>query len=375
MRYQGHVSIAVQSIAVQSIALKTNATASALFAAKPACADDEGTLCRFVYQLTKQGWLAGSAEWLIAKPLLVLLIAVGAVVVRFMAHRAINRLVASTSDDRVPAILRPLRDRASEHLEIGSLLSERRRQRAQTIGSVLRSTSSAVIMSLAVLMILGELGLNLGPLIASAGIVGVALGFGAQNLVKDILSGMFMILEDQYGVGDSVDVGEATGTVEAVGLRTTRLRGLEGTVWHVRNGEILRVGNMSQGWSRAVLDVPLSYSSDLRRAGTVLKEVADEVWHDDDFAELIVEEPTVTGIETMSRDGLTIRLMVKTKPEQQGPVARELRARIKDRFDAEGIALPRPPDATLVTPSSPPSSPAPTPPGIAPGMAPDKEKT
>ncbi len=336
-----------------SIDLQATVIAGPLFAGRPACADSDGTLCQFVYRLTKQGWLAGSAEWLIAKPLLILLIVASAVVLRFLVHRAINRLVDSTSDDRVPTVLRPLRDRASEHLEIGSMLSERRRQRAQTIGSVLRSTASAVIMTLAFLMVLGELGLNLAPLIASAGIVGVALGFGAQNLVKDILSGLFMILEDQYGVGDSIDVGEATGTVEAVGLRTTRLRGLEGTVWYVRNGEILRVGNMSQGWSRAVIDVPVSYSSDLRRAGTVLKAVADELWHDEAFADLIIEEPTVTGVETMSRDGLTVRLMVKTKPEQQGPVARELRARIKDRFDTEGIALPHPPGTTLITPHTP----------------------
>jgi len=348
MRYQGHVTIALQAAV----------PAHPLLAAKPGCADEEGTLCEFVYRLTNQGWLAGSADWLIAKPLLVLAILLAAIVFRLLAHRAINRLVASTSDDRVPALLRPLRDRAGEHLEIGPLLSERRRQRAQTIGSVLRSTASAVIMTVALLMILGELGLNLAPLIASAGIVGVALGFGAQNLVKDVLSGLFMILEDQYGVGDSIDVGEASGAVEAVGLRTTRLRGLEGTVWYVRNGEILRVGNMSQGWSRAVLDVPLGYASDLRRAGAVLKEVADDLWHDEKFADLIVEEPTVTGVETMSRDGLTVRLMVKTKPEQQGPVARELRARIKDRFDAEGIALPHPPGTTLVTPGSPTPIPA-----------------
>jgi len=334
-------------------------SASPLLAAKPSCADEEGTLCEFVYRLTKQGWLASSAEWLIAKPLIVLLIAVGAIVVRYLAHRAIKRLVASTSDDRMPAVLRPLRDRASEHLELGPLLSARRQQRAETIGSVLRSTASAVILTLAFLMILGELGLNLAPLIASAGIVGVALGFGAQNLVKDILSGMFMIFEDQYGVGDSIDVGEATGTVEAVGLRTTRLRGLEGTVWYVRNGEILRVGNMSQGWSRAVIDVPVSNSGDIRRASVMLKKVAEDVWHDEKFSDLIIEEPTVTGVETLDRDGVTVRLMVKTEPGQQGPVARELRARIKDRFDAEGIDVPNSPGATLV----PPGSPTPTPPG------------
>ncbi|MGB9377865.1 MAG: mechanosensitive ion channel family protein [Mycobacteriales bacterium] len=324
-----------------------------LFAGRPTCADEAGTLCAFVYRVTGQAWLADSADWLIAKPLTILLILAIAIVVRLVAHRAIARLVTSTSDNKLPAVLRPLRDRAGERLEIGPLLSERREQRAQTIGSVLRSTASATILTVALLMVLGELGLNLAPLIASAGIVGVALGFGAQNLVKDVLSGMFMILEDQYGVGDSIDVGEATGTVEAVGLRTTRLRGLEGTVWYVRNGEILRVGNMSQGWSRVVLDVPLSYTQDLRRATAVLQEVADEVFHDERFADVVVEEPTVTGVEALNRDGLTVRLTMKTKPEEQAPVARELRARIKDRFDAEGIELPRPPGTMLMAPGTP----------------------
>lgn len=331
--------------------------------AKPACADRSGTVCHFVYGITGQGWLAGAAAWLIAKPLKILLIVVIALVLRFLAHRAINRLVRSTAEG-VPTLLRPLRDRAAAHIEVGGLLSERRQQRAQTIGSVLRSTASAVVLVVAFMLVLGELGINLAPLIASAGIVGVAVGFGAQNLVKDFLSGMFMILEDQYGVGDTIDVGEATGVVEAVGLRTTRVRDVDGTVWYVRNGEIIRVGNQSQGWSRAVLDVPISYSTDLRRVRSVLKEIADALWQDEDYADLILEEPTLTGVESMGPDGLVVRLMVKTKPEQQRTVARELRARIKERFDEEGIALPAPASVLLVSPGMP--TPAPPPAAEAP---------
>ncbi|MDP9240654.1 MAG: mechanosensitive ion channel family protein [Actinomycetota bacterium] len=334
----------------------------ALFSAKPSCVSEPGTLCEFVYRVTKQGWLAGSADWLIAKPLQILLIVLGALVIRFLVHRAITRFVASTSESPVPSVLRPLRDKAAEHLDVSPLSSERRRQRAQTIGSVLRSISSAVIGVIAFMLVLSEVGIDLAPLIASAGIVGVAVGFGAQNLVKDFLSGMFMILEDQYGVGDVIDVGEATGTVEAVGLRTTRLRDDFGVVWYVRNGEILRVGNKSQGWSRAILDVPVSYTADLRQAREVLKEVADEVWHDPEYADLIIEEPAVTGVENMSREGLVLRLMVKTKPGEQAPVARELRARIKERFDAEGIDLPYPPGTMLV----PGGTPTPAPPETAP---------
>jgi len=339
MRYKETVNTDLQS------------TLHTWLSAKPACADRAGTVCHFVYQVTGQGWLAGVAAWLIAKPLKILLIVVVALVLRFLAHRAINRLVRSTAEG-VPTLLRPLRDRAAAHIE-GGLVSERRQQRAQTIGSVLRSTASAVVLVVAFMLVLGELGINLAPLIASAGIVGVAVGFGAQNLVKDFLSGIFMILEDQYGVGDTIDVGEATGVVEAVGLRTTRVRDVDGTVWYVRNGEIIRVGNQSQGWSRAVLDVPVSYSTDLRRVRLVLKEVADEVWQDEEYADLILEEPTLAGVESMGPDGLVVRLMVKTKPEQQRTVARELRARIKERFDAEGIALPAPASVLLVSPGMP----------------------
>ena len=145
----------------------------------------------------------------------------------------------------------------------GEIPSLRRVQRAETVGALLASVASFGIWTLAALMALGTLGLDLGPLIAGAGIVGVAIGFGSQNLVRDFISGIFMLMEDQYGVGDVVDAGPATGTVEGVGLRTTRLRDVNGTLWHIPNGEIRRVGNRSQGWARALVDVEVAYSTDL----------------------------------------------------------------------------------------------------------------
>ena len=157
------------------------------------------------------------------------------------------------------------------------------------MGDLLKSVITGVLVAIFGTMILSELGVNIAPIIASAGIIGIALGFGAQSLVKDFLSGVFMIFEDQYGVGDVVDVGEATGTVEAVTLRVTRLRDLNGTVWYVPNGEILRVGNMSQNWSRAVVDVGVGYGEDLARVKRVLTEVAHDLWEDEDFRELIIE--------------------------------------------------------------------------------------
>jgi small conductance mechanosensitive channel len=286
-------------------------------------------------------------------PARIALIVVLAVVLRALLNRAIRRLVTGAAEGSVPVVLRPLHDRArSRLLEASPMLSERRRQRAETIGSVLRSVATLVVFTVAGAMVLAELGFDLGPVLASAGIVGVAVGFGAQNLIKDFLNGMFMILEDQYGVGDVIDAGEATGTVEAVGLRSTRLRDVAGTVWHIRNGEIVRVGNKSQGWARAVVDIPVSLDSEVPRVRDVIKAAADEMWHDEEWADKIVEEPEVWGVEDLGSSGLVIRLAVKTAPLEQWAVARELRQRVKAAFDGEGILIAVPQQqARVVDPS------------------------
>jgi moderate conductance mechanosensitive channel len=223
-----------------------------------------------------------------------------------------------------------------------SAIAGRRVQRAQTMGSLLKSVTTIVIATVFGMTAIAELGYSIGPLIASAGVVGVALGFGAQSLVKDFLSGIFMIFEDQYGVGDAVDLGEAGGTVEAVGLRVTRLRDVEGTVWYVRNGEILRVGNQSQNWARTVLDIPVALDQDLRRVQEVLRDVAHDLWDDEDYRHLIIEEPAVWGVQDLTPNWATVRVTLKTAPLEQWAVAREMRQRIKFRFDHEGIALPHP---------------------------------
>jgi small conductance mechanosensitive channel len=273
----------------------------------------------------------------------VVAIVVLALVLRSVLHRAITKVIEQAITSSVPVTIRPLIGGGEDSILAGTpLLTERRRQRTETIGSVLRSVTSIVLFTVAGAMVLSELGFELGPVIASAGIAGVALGFGAQNLVKDFLNGMFMILEDQYGVGDAIDAGEASGIVEAVGLRTTRLRSVDGTVWHIRNGEILRIGNMSQGWSRALLDVSVAYDTDTDLAASVIKEVADGVWHDEVLGKLVLEEPEVWGVENLGVDGIAIRLVVKTAPLEQWTVARELRRRIKTAFDERGIEIPLP---------------------------------
>jgi small conductance mechanosensitive channel len=205
---------------------------------------------------------------------------------------------------------------------------------------VLRSVASFSIWTIATFMVLDQVGINLGPLIAGAGIVGVAIGFGSQSLVKDFLAGIFILVEDQFGVGDIVDLGEAVGVVEVVSLRTTRLRSVDGTVWHVPNGEIRRVGNKSQHWSRALLDIQVAYTTDIEEARGVIKQVADAAWREE--PELILEEPELWGVEKLGAHGIDIRLVVKTQPSKQWEISRLIRERLKAAFDERGIEIPFP---------------------------------
>ncbi|MBN1171430.1 MAG: mechanosensitive ion channel family protein, partial [Micromonosporaceae bacterium] len=211
------------------------------------------------------------------------------------------------------------------------LPSERRRQRAEALGSVLRNIASAVVLVITLMLLLGELGVNLGPILASAGIVGVAVGFGAQNLVKDFLAGMFILFEDQFGVGDGVELGQlggvVTGTVEAVGLRITTLRDDLGSLWYIRNGEIIRVGNSSQGWSLALVDVQVGFQH-LAEATRVLQETAEALADDPDWQDLLLSPPEVLGIEEITSDATILRTVARTTPEAQKRLARELRRRI-----------------------------------------------
>jgi small conductance mechanosensitive channel len=303
---------------------------------KPSCANDATTWCGQVWNVTHNSWLAASAGWLVAKPLNIIAIVVVALLVRILLHRLIRRLTSSRGG--VPAILRPLRERAPQTL--AALVSERRSQRARTIGSVLQSITSFVVFGIAAVLVLGDLGFNLTPIIASAGVVGVAVGFGAQNLVKDFLSGIFMLLEDQYGVGDVVDLGEASGTVEAVGLRVTTVRDYAGTVWYVRNGEIQRVGNSSQGFAVAVVDLPLHYTTDVNRALQLLTQVAEQATAEPPIADDVLEPPKVLGVQGLTTDNITLRLTVKVRPARQWATQRELFRRVMALFEREGIHPP-----------------------------------
>jgi small conductance mechanosensitive channel len=293
-------------------------------------------LCRQVLDWTGSQWLANSSYLIIVKPLRIIAIILVAMLIRWLLHRAIRRLTSSTSRAAMPALLKPLKEKTNT-AEAGQFIPERRQQRAEAIGSVLRSFVTAVVFTMAAMLVLGELGFNLGPLLASAGIVGVALGFGAQSLVKDLIAGLFMLLEDQYGVGDTVDLGDATGVVETVGLRVTTVRDGRGVLWYVRNGEIVRVGNKSQGWAMVVIDIPIGFVN-AEQAGAVLRKaalgLADEPAHATEF----LEPPDVVGVEQMTVDGAVIRTIAKTTADGQPTVQRELRRRLSDALDSSGLS-------------------------------------
>ncbi|HZY29285.1 MAG TPA: mechanosensitive ion channel family protein [Jiangellaceae bacterium] len=307
-----------------------------------ACGDDPTWICRQVLESTdSEGW-ARASDVLVAKPAHILLIVVVAWVANRLLHRAIRRFTERVANPEAQERIQRLRRHTPDALQSHGPESLRSAARATTLSHLLRSATTVVVWTIAGVMILGELGVALGPLIAGAGIAGVALGFGAQSLVKDFISGTFMLIEDQYGVGDIIDAGEASGTVEAVSLRTTRLRDVNGTVWHIPNGNILRIGNMSQQWARALLDVSLATDTDVDHAQDVIKRVADSVWNDPDWHGEILEEPEVWGVERLGPDAIVIRLVVKTKPAEQFTVMRELRRRLLEAFAAEGVELPDP---------------------------------
>ncbi|MGW0734889.1 mechanosensitive ion channel family protein [Streptomyces sp. NPDC002851] len=301
------------------------------------------------------GWLQDNAETITGSLLRILLVILAALVVRTLTKRLIKRVVArilqtggnggsggNGGDSGDAAGREPRRNgRGPAVLQRDpSRAAERREQRAKTIGAVLGSIATVAITTMALAMILGEIGIALGPLLASAGVVGLAIGFGAQSLVADYLSGLLIMVEDQYGVGDTVDLGEAVGEVEHVGLRLTQVRDLNGGLWHIRNGEIMRVRNDSQDWARAVLDVGVAYDSNLDTVYEVLERTGNELHEDPEQGPLLLEEPSVWGVQSLDADAVVVRMAVKTQPLKQWAITRELRRRVKENLDAAGVEIP-----------------------------------
>src|SRR4051794_13248123 len=266
---------------------------------------------------------ASTGEFLLEKPARILLILLAAWIAGRIAVRGTRRFVSS------------LHRRAPSRL-----LTGRSDQRMATIADALASLVRVIVWVVAALLILAEVNVNLAPLLAGAGIAGIALGFGAQSLVKDYISGLFILVEDQYGVGDVVTVGDAMGTVEDLNLRVTRVRAMDGTVYFVPNGEIRKVGNSSMEWSRALLDTAIGSEADAVAVSAAIAEEAVALADEPRFRDVVLDEPEVWGVQSMTADGVTIRLTVKTAPRQQWLVARELRTRIATRLRNDGVPGP-----------------------------------
>ncbi len=271
----------------------------------------------------------------------ILLILVLATLLLWFVRRTIRRAVERAKDPSTET-RRGLRQRMRLSDGPPTAYSARRAQRADALGALARSVVAVVVWVVAVFMILGTVGISLGPLVAGAGIVGLALGFGAQGLVSDFISGVFMLIEDQYGVGDIVDAGEAIGVVEGVTLRSTRIRDIEGTLWHIPNGEIRRIGNMSQKWARVLLDVQVAYETDVDEAMEIIEAVANAMAEEDAYRDLFLDPPEVWGVQDLGADGVDLRLVIKTRPAEQWAIGRELRRRIKRAFDAAEVEIPFP---------------------------------
>jgi moderate conductance mechanosensitive channel len=324
-------------VSVASVPPGTAAPAAAT--PSPTCGDAPGTWCQLVDDLTHTAWLAHFAQAVLTPAVWIVGIVIAAVLVRWVVHRLVSRMTTDFAEGRVPRLLRPLRDRAGHHLTLDAV-SARRAQRARTLGSLLKSISSFLIYGVALLLVLSKIGIDVAPIIASAGVVGIAVGFGAQNLVRDFLSGIFMMLEDQYGVGDVVDLGAASGEVESVGLRVTRVRDLRGTVWYVRNGTITAVGNSTQHFAVAVVDVPVAYGTDVDHAVEIVQTTARRAVAAPPLADDVLGDIEMLGVDNVTQEAVRLRLTVTTKPGRQWAVRRALTAQVLAALDDAGIPAP-----------------------------------
>ncbi|UVI37670.1 mechanosensitive ion channel family protein [Brevibacterium spongiae] len=290
---------------------------------------------------------ASDFDWsfLLGAPLRITVIIIGAIVINLIVRLFIRRFTTAVAKGTVGsekaegAGLAKFSSTALEAQRTGidqQTIKERRAQRAKTVGRMLSSVTTILLSAIAALMILDALNFNIAPILASAGIAGVAIAFGAQELVRDYLSGFFIVIEDQYGIGDTVDLGEAVGEVEDVGLRRTQVRDLTGTLWHVRNGEILRVGNLSQGWARAVLDIPIDYRTTMDDFREMTEEITRTLRQDHEINKAMLENPEIAGVQSLSGSYRVIRTMIKTKPNQQWLVERAFRAALMTELAKRG---------------------------------------
>jgi small conductance mechanosensitive channel len=253
---------------------------------------------------------------------------------RLFIHRIVTRIVSGAKDKA------HVDD--TQALERSPLAAVRLVQRTRTLGTILKNIVNVTIVVIVILLIINVLAPTaLGSLTLLTAAVGAGLGFGAQNIVKDVLNGIFIVAEDQVGIGDVVDLGLATGIVEYVSVRVTHVRDVNGTLWYVRNGEILRIGNMSQGWSRVIIDLAVPVDADIAEVEKSMLDAAKSLAKDPKWRTRVIEAPEVWGLESVSGDALVIRLVMKTRANAKDDVARELRMRLKHAIDELGLKLPQ----------------------------------
>lgn len=256
------------------------------------------------------------------------LILVSGVSLRFVVQRSLKLFINRVIDLK--------EDSSSSHS------ASRGNLRANTLVQLSNSMTTAAIFGLTLLLVLDQLGVNLAPLLAGASVAGIAIGFGAQAFVKDLFAGISVLAEDQYGVGDVIDFGESSGVVESITLKSTRVRALDGTLWHIPNGEISRVANKTQGWSRAILDVSVSYSSDIEDVIDKIQKILDDFSNDPKVSSKLVSSPEIWGVENLGDSSVDIRIAIKVLPGEHWQLMRDLRLILKQRFDSLGIEIPFP---------------------------------
>ena len=294
---------------------------------------DGGDVTEEVTEAVSSAFVTFLETW--QTPLWIALIVVLAVLANWLLRRLLNRTVTQI----VRGVKRSQNVDTTSEMRAAPYIHARAVQRTRTLGSVGRAILTWTISVIAIILILGRLGVDLGAVLTSAGIVAAGLAFGAQNVVKDVLNGIFMVFEDQLGVGDLITVGEITGTVEEVGIRVTQVRALDGTLWFIRNGEVLTLGNSSQGWGRALIDVTVDANQDLAHVSDVALDAARELLTSERFARKVTGDPEVWGLESVFGDRATLRMALRTRPEAQWEVQRGIRAALRRKFADEGIKL------------------------------------
>ena len=315
-----------------------------------ACGEKPTWFCEATWNVSNNRMLSRAADWIVTRPLLAVAVLLVAWLVNRYVRKAVTAFVTRLSTSRQLAN-EALQRMGVERPASARFIDPREQARAGTLASVSRACVSWFVWTVALLVVLGVFKINLGPLLAGAGIAGIAVGFGAQTLVKDCISGFFMLLEDQCGVGDEVDLGEAVGTVESITLRMTSVRGVDGTLWNVPNGGIQRVGNKTRNWSQGLVDISIWHEADLDDALVAVEEGIATASALPAVAEVLLQPPAVLGVERIDTSGTVIRITVRTQPGKQWAAMRDIRQAVRNALTAHRVPL----QAPTAAPPTPPA--------------------